>query len=192
MCAGRCRPRARCARSALVSARSSGNIGELNVDFTGEVKRARCRPHRAVDSSKPRSARRSRSPPSPGERRFAASHRRAGGIKPAQGRARLAPRPGTVTKGAGTQSRSAAIAGQQSTPPSFAIAKANVETPATLAQHQATLDSARINLSAPYPPPIDGVVIDRTVEVGRPPQRASAPKLFTIAQTYPMCRSKPR
>ena len=55
---------------------------------------------------------------------------------------------------------------------------------ATLAQRQATLDSARIDLERTYiRSPIDGVVIDRTVEVGQTVAASmTAPKLFTIAQ----------
>ena len=51
----------------------------------------------------------------------------------------------------------------------LAIAKANVENAkATLSQHKATLDSARIDLDRTYiRSPIDGVVIDATVEVGQ-------------------------
>ena len=53
-------------------------------------------------------------------------------------------------------------------PADLAIAKANVENAkATLTQHEATLDSARIDLGRTYiRSPIDGVVIDKIVEVG--------------------------
>ena len=91
-----------------------------------------------------------------------------------------------VVKGAGTQvTLDTAIAAQQSATAELAIAKANVENAkATLAQHQATLDSARIDLERTYiRAPIDGVVIDRTVEVGQTVAASlQAPKLFTIAQ----------
>src|SRR6185312_717023 len=64
-------------------------------------------------------------------------------------------------------------------------AKANVENgKATLTQHEATLDSARIDLGRTYiRSPIDGVVIDKIVEVGQTVAASlQAPKLFTIAQ----------
>src|SRR6478735_768499 len=66
-----------------------------------------------------------------------------------------------------------------------AVAKANVENgKATLTQHEATLDSARIDLGRTYiRSPIDGVVIDKIVEVGQTVAASlQAPKLFTIAQ----------
>src|SRR6478736_2444469 len=65
------------------------------------------------------------------------------------------------------------------------LAKANVENgKATLTQHEATLDSARIDLGRTYiRSPIDGVVIDKIVEVGQTVAASlQAPKLFTIAQ----------
>ncbi|MFM2042733.1 MAG: hypothetical protein RLY86_1309 [Pseudomonadota bacterium] len=54
---------------------------------------------------------------------------------------------------------------------------------ATLAQRQAALDSARIDLDRTYiRAPIDGIVIDRTVDLGQTVAASlQAPKLFVIA-----------
>jgi len=91
-----------------------------------------------------------------------------------------------VTKGATSQAAlDTAVAAEQSAVADLAIAKANVENAkATLTQHEATLDSARIDLDRTYiRSPIDGVVIERTVEVGQTVAASmTAPKLFTIAQ----------
>ena len=91
-----------------------------------------------------------------------------------------------VRKGAGTQAvLDTTTAAQQSAIADLAIAKAQVENAkATLEQRQATLDSARIDLERTYiRSPIDGVVIERTVEAGQTVAASmTAPKLFTIAQ----------
>ena len=91
-----------------------------------------------------------------------------------------------VTKGATSQAAlDTAVAAEQSAVADLAIAKANVENAkATLTQHEATLDSARIDLDRTYiRSPIDGVVIDKIVEVGQTVAASlQAPKLFTIAQ----------
>ncbi len=91
-----------------------------------------------------------------------------------------------LKKGAGPQmTLDAAVAAQQSATADLAIAKAQVDNAkANLAQQEATLDSARIDLERTYiRSPIDGVVIDRTVEVGQTVAASlQAPKLFTIAQ----------
>jgi HlyD family secretion protein len=91
-----------------------------------------------------------------------------------------------VTKGATSQSAlDTAIAAEQGAIADVAVAKANVENAkATLTQHEATLDSARIDLDRTYiRSPIDGVVIDKIVEVGQTVAASlQAPKLFTIAQ----------
>ena len=78
-----------------------------------------------------------------------------------------------------------AVAAEESARADLAIAKANVENAkATLSQREATLDSARIDLDRTYiRSPIDGVVIDKIVEVGQTVAASlQAPKLFTIAQ----------
>ncbi len=91
-----------------------------------------------------------------------------------------------VIKGATSQAAlDTAIAAEQGAIADVAIAKANVENAkATLTQHEATLDSARIDLDRTYiRSPIDGVVIDKIVEVGQTVAASlQAPKLFTIAQ----------
>ena len=91
-----------------------------------------------------------------------------------------------VTKGATSQAAlDTAIAAEQGAIADVAVAKANVENAkATLTQHEATLDSARIDLDRTYiRSPIDGVVIDKIVEVGQTVAASlQAPKLFTIAQ----------
>jgi HlyD family secretion protein len=90
-----------------------------------------------------------------------------------------------VAKGATSQSiLDTALAAQQSGAADVAIAKAQVENAkATLQQRQATLDSTRIDLERTFiRSPIDGVVIERTVEAGQTVAASlSAPKLFTIA-----------
>jgi HlyD family secretion protein len=91
-----------------------------------------------------------------------------------------------VAKGATSQAAlDTAIAAEQGAIADVAIAKANVENAkATLTQHEATLDSARIDLDRTFiRSPIDGVVIDKIVEVGQTVAASlQAPKLFTIAQ----------
>jgi HlyD family secretion protein len=91
-----------------------------------------------------------------------------------------------VARGADSQSDlDTARAAQASAAADLAIAKANVtNAKATVAQHKATLDSAEVDLARTYiRSPIDGVVIERDVEVGQTVAASfSAPKLFTIAQ----------
>ncbi len=92
-----------------------------------------------------------------------------------------------VSKGVGAQAvaRHRRRRRSRAPPPISAIAKAQVENAkATLEQRQATLDSARIDLERTYiRSPIDGVVIERTVEAGQTVAASmTAPKLFTIAQ----------
>ncbi len=91
-----------------------------------------------------------------------------------------------VRKGVGAQAGARyGDAAQHGAKADLAIAKAQVENAkATLEQRQATLDSARIDLERTYiRSPIDGVVIERTVEPGQTVAASmTAPKLFTIAQ----------
>jgi HlyD family secretion protein len=78
-----------------------------------------------------------------------------------------------------------AVAAFEAAEAELAIAKAEAaNAEATLAQRQAGLESARIELDRTYiRAPIDGVVIERSVEVGQTVAASlSAPKLFTIAQ----------
>lgn len=79
----------------------------------------------------------------------------------------------------------AALAAFEAARAELAIARAEVaNAEATLLQRRAALDSARIDLDRTYiRSPIDGVVIERSVEVGQTVAASlSAPKLFTIAQ----------
>jgi len=79
----------------------------------------------------------------------------------------------------------AALAAFEAAQAELAIARAEVaNAQATLQQRQAALDSARIDLDRTFiRSPIDGVVIERSVEVGQTVAASlSAPKLFTIAQ----------
>src|SRR5262249_55278161 len=91
-----------------------------------------------------------------------------------------------VTKGATSQAAlDTAGAAGQSADADLPIAQGHGEkAKATLPQHEATLDSARLALDRPYTrSPIDGVVIDKIVEVGQTVAASlQAPKLFTIAQ----------
>ncbi len=79
----------------------------------------------------------------------------------------------------------AARAARDAADADLAIAKAQVQNAeATLLQRKATLESARIDLERTYiRSPIDGVVIERAVEAGQTVAASmTAPKLFTIAQ----------
>ena len=91
-----------------------------------------------------------------------------------------------MRKGVGAQAAlDTATAAKESAAADLAMAKAQLENArATLEQRQATLDSARIDLERTYiRSPIDGVVIERTVEAGQTVAASmTAPKLFTIAQ----------
>ena len=170
-----------------IGSQLSGNIGELNVDFTSEVKKgqvlARIEPSTFETKVREEEAGLAIAEANV-DLQQATVERAESNLHKAELDLHRAQE--LVTKGAGTQvTLDAAIAGQQSTTAELAIAKANVENAkATLAQHQATLDSARINLERTYiRSPIDGVVIDRTVEVGQTVAASlQAPKLFTIAQ----------
>jgi HlyD family secretion protein len=170
-----------------IGSQLSGNIGELNADFSSEVMRGQVL---------------ARIEPSTFETRVRAEE---AGV--AIAKANVALQEASVAraesnlhkagldfkradelvrKGVGAQAAlDTAFAAQQSATAELAIAKANVENAkATLEQRQATLDSARIDLQRTYiRSPIDGVVIERTVEVGQTVAASlSAPKLFTIAQ----------
>lgn len=86
---------------------------------------------------------------------------------------------------ASTASLDAARAAKEAAEADLAIARAQVENAkATLVQKQASLESARIDLERTYiRSPIDGVVIERAVEAGQTVAASmTAPKLFTIAQ----------
>ncbi|HXG79727.1 MAG TPA: efflux RND transporter periplasmic adaptor subunit [Methyloceanibacter sp.] len=170
-----------------IGSQLSGNIGEVNADFSSEVKKGQVI---------------ARIEPSTFESRV---REEEAGL--AIAKANLALQEATVErakanlqkseidlhraeelvrKGVGAQAPlDAAIAAHESAKAELAIAQAQVENAkATVAQREATLDSARIDLERTYiRSPIDGVVIERTVEPGQTVAASmTAPKLFTIAQ----------
>jgi len=170
-----------------IGSQLSGNIGEVNVDFSSQVKKGEVL---------------ARIEPSTFESRV---REEEAGL--AIAKANLALQEATVErakanlrkseidlhraeelvrKGVGAQAPlDAAIAAHESAKAELAIAEAQVENAkATVEQRQATLDNARIDLERTYiRAPIDGVVIERTVEPGQTVAASmTAPKLFTIAQ----------
>ncbi|MGB0058490.1 MAG: efflux RND transporter periplasmic adaptor subunit [Methyloceanibacter sp.] len=177
--------------SALVTvdigSQLSGNVSEVNVDYSSEVKKdqvlARIEP--STFESKVRQSEASVAVTKANVAlQEAAVERAEANLHKAEldlGRAKE-----LVTKGATSQAAlDTAVAAEQSAVADLAIAKANVKNAkATLTQHEATLDSARIDLDRTYiRSPIDGVVIDKIVEVGQTVAASlQAPKLFTIAQ----------
>jgi HlyD family secretion protein len=170
-----------------IGSQLSGNIGELNADFTSEVKQgqvlARIEPSTFVTKVREEEA---------GVAIAAANvalqeasvERAEANLHKAE--LDLSRADELLRKGVGAQAvLDTATAAHQSAVADLAIAKANVDNAkATLEQRQATLDSARIDLERTYiRSPIDGVVIERTVEVGQTVAASmTAPKLFTIAQ----------
>lgn len=170
-----------------IGSQLSGNIGEVNVDFSSEVKRgavlARIEPSsfetRVRENEAGVAVARANV-----DLQIAGVARAEANLNKAEldlGRAKE-----LVVKGATSQAAlDAAIALEQSAKADLAIAKAQVENAkATLAQNEATLDFARIDLERTYiRSPIDGVVIDKLAEVGQTVAASlQAPKLFTIAQ----------
>ncbi len=170
-----------------IGSQLSGNIGELNADFSSEVKRgqvlARIEPSTFETRVREEEAgvaiaKANIALQQAGVERAAANLHKA--------ELDLSRAQQLVTKGAASQSTvDAALAAQLGAKADVATANAQVDNAtATLEQRQATLDSARIDLERTYiRAPIDGVVIERTVEVGQTVAVSlSAPKLFTIAQ----------
>ena len=177
--------------SALISvdigSQLSGNISEVNVDYSSEVKKdqvlARIEPstfetrvrqgEAAVAVAKANVALQQAAV----ERAEANLHKAELDLHRAQE---------LVTRGAGAQvTLDTALAAQQSGQADLDSAKANLENAkANVALNEATLDSARIDLERTYiRAPLDGVIIDRTVQVGQTVAASlSAPKLFTMAQ----------
>jgi HlyD family secretion protein len=177
--------------SALVTvdigSQLSGNIGAVNVDFTDEVKKgdvlARIEPstfetkvresEAAVAVAKANVALQEAAV----ERAEANLHKAELDLHRAQE---------LVAKGAGAQvTLDTATAAQLSASADLDSAKAQLENAkGNVALQEATLDSARIDLERTYiRSPIDGVVVDRTVQVGQTVAASlQAPKLFTIAQ----------
>lgn len=90
------------------------------------------------------------------------------------------------------QEQAISTAAMENSERDFTFAKADVELAeaqlrsslASLEQRKASLESAKVDLSRTYiRSPIDGVVIDRSIEIGQTVQASfSAPKLFVIAQ----------
>ncbi len=170
-----------------IGSQLSGNIGELNADFSSEVKKgqvlARIEPSTFESRVKQEESGVAIAKANVAllEASFARAeanlHKAGLDVKRADE---------LVRKGVGAQAAlDTAIAAQQGAIADLAIAKANVDNAkATLEQHQATLDSARIDLERTYiRSPIDGVVIERAVEAGQTVAASmTAPKLFTIAQ----------
>jgi HlyD family secretion protein len=170
-----------------IGSQLSGNIGELNVDFTSEVKQgqvlARIEPSTFVTKVREEEAGLAIATANVALQEATVERADANLHKAELDLGRAAE---LVRKGVGAQAvLDTATAAQQSAVADLAIAKAQVENAkATLAQRQATLDSARIDLERTFiRSPIDGVVIERTVEAGQTVAASmTAPKLFTIAQ----------
>jgi len=170
-----------------IGSQLSGNIGELNADFSSEVKKGQvlARIEASTFDTRVREEEAGVAIAKANVALQEASVARAeANLHKAEldlGRAAE-----LVKKGVGAQAvLDTTTAAQQGAIADLAIAKANVENAkATLEQRQATLDSARIDLERTYiRSPIDGVVIERTVEAGQTVAASmTAPKLFTIAQ----------
>ena len=170
-----------------IGSQLSGNIGELNADFSSEVKQgqvlARIEPSTFDTKVREEEAGLAIAKANVALQEASVARAEANLHKAELDLARAAE---LVRKGVGAQAvLDAATAAQQSAAADLAIAKAQVDNAkATLEQRQATLDSARIDLERTYiRSPIDGVVIERTVEAGQTVAASmTAPKLFTIAQ----------
>jgi HlyD family secretion protein len=170
-----------------IGSQLSGNIGEVNVDYSTEVKKdevlARIEPSsfetRVRDQEAGVAVARANVDLQLASVQRAEANLRKAGLD--LGRAKE-----LVLKGATSQAAlDTAVAAEEGARADLAIGKANVENAkATLLQREATLDSARIDLDRTYiRSPIDGVVIDKIVEVGQTVAASlQAPKLFTIAQ----------
>jgi HlyD family secretion protein len=170
-----------------VGSQLSGQIGDLNADFNTEVKTdevlARIEPSTFET--------RVREEEAAGAVAKANVDLQTANVKRAQAnlhKARLdySRAKELVKRGATSQAQlDAAEAAQESAEADLIIAKAQVENAkATALQRAATLDSARIDLERTYiRSPIDGVVIERSVELGQTVAASlQAPTLFTIAQ----------
>lgn len=170
-----------------IGSQLSGKIGELNVDFSSPVKQGQVLA-RIEASTFETAVREQEAGVAIAEANVALQQ---AGVERADANLHKAELDLTraqqlVTKGATSQSAvDTALAAQLSAKADLAIANAQVDNAkATLAQRQATLDNARIDLERTYiRSPIDGVVIERTVETGQTVAASlSAPKLFTIAE----------
>ncbi|HLO23626.1 MAG TPA: biotin/lipoyl-binding protein, partial [Methyloceanibacter sp.] len=154
-----------------IGSQLSGNVSEVNVDYSSEVKKdqvlARIEP--STFESKVRQSEASVAVAKANvtlqqaavERAEANLHKAELDLHRAQE---------LVAKGAGAQvTLDTAIAAQQSASADLDSAKAQLENAkANVALNEATLDSARIDLERTYiRAPLDGVVVDRTVQVGQ-------------------------
>jgi HlyD family secretion protein len=170
-----------------IGSQLSGNIGEVNVDFTSEVKQgevlARIEPSTFETRVREEEAGVAVARANVALQEASVVRAEANLHKAGLDHQRAAE---LVRKGVGAQAAlDTAIAAQHSATAELAIAKANVDNAkATLEQRQATLDSTRIDLERTYiRSPINGVVIERLAEPGQTVAASmTAPKLFTIAQ----------
>jgi HlyD family secretion protein len=170
-----------------IGSQLSGNIGEVNADFSSEVKQgqvlARIEPSTFESRVREEEAGLAIAKANVALQE-ATVERAEANLRKTELDLRRADE--LVRKGVGAQAvLDAATAAQLGAAAELAIAKAQVENAkATLEQRQATLDSARIDLERTYiRAPIDGVVIERIVEPGQTVAASmTAPKLFTIAQ----------
>ena len=170
-----------------IGSQLSGNIGELYADFSSEVKKgqvlARIEPSTFATRVREEEAGLAIAQANVALQEATVQRAESNLHKAELDLSRAAE---LVKKGVGAQANlDTATAAQQAATADLAIAKAQVENAkATLEQRQATLDAARIDLERTYiRAPIDGVVIERTVEAGQTVAASmTAPKLFTIAQ----------
>ena len=170
-----------------IGSQLSGNIGELNADFSSEVKQgqvlARIEPSTFEARVREEEAGFAIAKANVALQEATVQRAEANLRKAELDLSRAAE---LVRKGVGAQATlDTTTAAQQSGAADLAMAKAQLENArATLEQRQATLDSARIDLERTYiRSPIDGVVIERTIETGQTVAASmTAPKLFTIAQ----------
>jgi HlyD family secretion protein len=170
-----------------IGSQLSGNIGEVNVDFSSEVKQgdvlARIEPSTFETRVREEEAGVAVARANVALQEASVARAEANLHKAGLDHQRAEE---LVRKGVGAQAAlDTAIAAQHGAKADLAIAKANVENAkATLEQREATRDSARIDLERTYiRSPINGVVIERIVEPGQTVAASmTAPKLFTIAQ----------
>jgi HlyD family secretion protein len=170
-----------------IGSQLSGNIGELFADFSSEVKKgevlARIEPSTFATRVREEEAGVAIAKANVALQEASVARAEANLHK---AELDLSRADELVKKGVGAQANlDTATAAQQSAVADLAIAKANVDNAkATLEQREATLEAARIDLERTYiRAPIDGVVIERTVEAGQTVAASmTAPKLFTIAQ----------
>ena len=170
-----------------IGSQLSGNIGELFADFSSEVKQGQVLA-RIEPSTFATRVREEEAGLAIAKANVALQEATVERADPNLHKAELdlSRAAELVKKGVGAQANlDTAINAQQAATAELAIAKAQVvNAKATLEQHQATLDAARIDLERTYiRAPIDGVVIERSVEAGQTVAASmTAPKLFTVAQ----------